>query len=180
MDNNQTNSGHLKIQNCIQAFTAGVLLTTAFILGWTAYIENKTFKTTKDHQVCEVKRERYFDVYRHFKEDIKDQEQGIYSYNEVNDKKIKEGVRIAQNAIRHFSFSNDTPYLIIKALDATFSNNEPKDTTPLEHYFQRGPDKLSLEQERKQLLKNVLKGLNDSRWPTFEKYENQRQNDNCF
>lgn len=174
-----------QIDNLLQAIK--FLLPTLIIGSITLYTSCDVAKTMKNmyddfqsSERCKWDRDKYFEIYRHFKEDIKGQERGVYTYSQVNDKKIKEGIRIAQNAMRHYSFNNNNPYLIIRSLDAVFLDNSPEDKSAIEQEAQRKPDNTTFEQEREKLLRKVREGLNDIRWPTFEEYQNQKENDKCF
>ena len=162
----------------VGVFNFLMIVTQIFMCVAFVYVSCQSAET----EYCKRQQEKYFRIYRHYRDDIKEVEQKRNIINPENDELMKEGARIAENTIRHYSFKNDTQYLIIKALEATFTNNSNRNQKYkafLDFIFKEQTGSIERTEE---LMTKILKQLKnkDKRWITFDEYKEKKNEDDCF
>ena len=155
-----------------------MVVTQVFMCVAFVYVSCQSAKT----EYCKRQQRKYFAIYRYYRDDIKEAEQKQSTINPENDELIKEGVRIAENTMRHYSFKNDTQYLIIKALEATFTNNSNRDQKYKAFFDFIFKEQTGSIERAEMLMTDILKQLKnkDKRWMTFNEYKGKKKEDDCF
>ena len=131
---------------------------------------------------CQGIQDRYFQIYRYYRDDIDKLETPIYA-SMLEGKLKTEMKRIASNTIRHFSFERDNQFLVIKALESALSYTYPErqKISNLRDKQKRFLASIGTE-DKESILKDVLELLREdnSKWPMGEEYASWKSHQPCF
>ncbi len=144
--------------------------------------QNTLINEQINNEKCHRIQDRYYQIYRYYRDDINNL--GSSFYASMLEGKLKtEMKRIASNTIRHFSFENDNPFLIIRALESALAHtySDQQKVSHLKNQNKRFLASIDV-QDRERILKEVLGSLREdnSRWPTEEQYTSWISYQSCF
>ena len=144
--------------------------------------QNTLINEQINNEECHRIQDRYFQIYRYYRDDM-DRLGGSFYVSMLESNLKAEMKRMANNTIRHFSFENDNPFLIIKALESalSYTYSDREKISDLGNQNKRFLASIN-PQDRERFLKEVLELLrnDESKWPTKEEYISWKSHHPCF